>query len=194
MIVIDTYAKIHSKFAKDEAKCVKFNSSGKLNTRRLNKSDSRSENMVALKALANSTIEYNFRTSSGYMNANGEHQEFKRGGSWENGITLIPGAESDQSPDDNVYIITNSLLSPEGQATNTAYEAYGYAYFYELKQQGKDVNPFHKYKFVNGEEVWEPLTESLITVSSWVDTNIQLYDQIKKVEEQARYNYNSRLR
>lgn len=85
-------------------------------------------------------------------------------------------------------------MSPEGQATNTAYEAYGYAYFYELKQQGKDVNPFHKYKFVNGEEVWEPLTESLITVSSWVDTNIQLYDQIKKVEEQARYNYNSRLR
>ncbi len=177
-----------------EAKYVKFSSAGKLNTRRLNKSDSQSENMAALKALANSTIEYNFRTSSGYMNANGEHHEFKRGESWENGITLIPGAESDPSPDDNVYIITNSLLSPEGQVTNTAHEAYGHAYFYELQQQGKDVNPFHKYESANGEEVFDELTGFTVTVATRIDTNIQLYNQIKKVEEQARYNYNSRLR
>ncbi|MBO5193795.1 MAG: hypothetical protein J6B62_02750 [Bacteroidales bacterium] len=185
---------ITNTLTEDEAKYVKFNSAGKLNTRRLNKSDSQSENMVALKALANSTIEYNFRTSSGYMGANGEHQEFKRGESWENGITLIPGAESDPSPDDNVYIITNSFLSPEGQVTNTAHEAYGHAYFYELQQQGKDVNPFHKHKSANGEEVFDELTGFTVTVATRIDTNIQLYEQIKMVEEQARYNYNSRLR
>ena len=180
---------------KEEAKYVKFNSDGKLNTRRLNKSDSQSENMTALKSLANSDISYNFQTSTGYPDANGEHKEFKNGKeNWENGITLIPDAESDPSPDGNVYIITNSSLSAEDQASNAAHEAYGHAYFYELQQQGHDVNPFHKHKSVNGDEIYDEFTGLTVTASVRIDMNVQLDEQIKKVEKQARNNYKSRMR
>ena len=180
---------------KEEAKYVKFNSDGKLNTRRLNKSDSQSENMTALKSLANSDVNYNFQTSTGYPDTNGEHKDFKNGKeNWENGITLIPGAESDPSPDGNVYIITNSFLSAEDQASNAAHEAYGHAYFYELQQQGHDLNPFHKYRYVNGDEVYDEFTGMTVTAAVQIDKNIQLDEQIKKVEKQARNNYKSRMR
>ncbi len=177
----------------DEAKYVKFNADGKLNTRKLNKSDSQSENMSALKALANSDIKYNFQTSTSYPE-NGEEKEFKRGESREYGITLIPGAESNPSPDDNVYIITDLLLSPEKQAMNTAHEAYGHAYFYELRQQGNNVNPFHQHKSVNGKEVFDESVGFTVTVAERIDTNTRLHKQIEKVVNQAYNNYNSRSR
>lgn len=56
------------------------------------------------------------------------------------------------------------------------------------------MNPFHKHKSVNGDEVYDEFTGMTVTASVRVDTNIQLDKQIKKVEKQARNNYNSRLR
>lgn len=107
---------------------------------------------------------------------------------WENGVTLIPGAEEDPSPDNNVHIITNSSLSPETQITNTAHEAYGHAYFYELKRQGYGVNPFHKHISVPGEAFFDSESGLLLTPSIRVDANTQLDKQIRKVVEETLEN------
>ncbi|WP_336595670.1 hypothetical protein [Bacteroides acidifaciens] len=56
------------------------------------------------------------------------------------------------------------------------------------------MNPFHKYRYVNGDEVYDEFTGMTVTASVRVDTNIQLDKQIKKVEKQARNNYKSRMR
>ena len=40
------------------------------------------------------------------------------------GITNLPNAENDPSPDENVYIFTASFLDERTQARNTAHEGY----------------------------------------------------------------------
>ena len=60
------------------------------------------------------------------------------------GVTLMPGAIEEPSPDENVHISVSSFLSPIDQVHNTAHEAYGHAYFYELKKQGYVIDPFHR--------------------------------------------------
>ena len=175
----------------DEAKYVKF-VDGVLDNDLLNKSKSSSENMVALKTLSKSDISYVFATSSEYS-SNGETKSLvgddKNG---TKGITLIPGAKMDPSPNENVYIFTSEFLSLERQASNTAHEGYGHAYFYELKRQGHDVNPYHQYKSILLPPEFDPELGIEITPFGREDTNLNLKNQIQTVEKQAVLNYNSR--
>ena len=190
---------IKNTLTKEEAKYVKFNKKGQLNTRKLNKSKSTSENITALKELANSETTYIFSTQEEYTDGKGETEELTDNPSkGAVGVTLIPGASEDPSPDNNVHVITSSKLSKEKQASNTAHEGYGHAYFYELRKQGDGVspNPFHKYKyeFKYGPEEWyEPartFIPSLIAIRR--ETNTKLGKQIKIVEQQAINNFRSR--
>ncbi len=174
--------------SEEEAKYVKFKPSGELKRSKLNRSKSKSENMTALKALSNSKISYVFSIGTKYTSKE-KTADFVTKAEFVKGITLIPNAVVDSSPDNNVYIITNSELSEQDQVLNVAHEAYGHAYFYELQQQGYDVNPFHDFKSVNGEEIWLPEFQFYITASARVDTNKQLVEQINNVTKQALENY-----
>jgi hypothetical protein len=97
----------------------------------LNKNKSDSKNFKALQSLANSGTNYIYQVASEYKNANSDTPRPLVAGDGKSGtygVTLIPGAKSDPSPDNNVYIITSSNLSEKSQAENTAHEGYGHAY------------------------------------------------------------------
>ena len=174
----------------EEAEYVRF-ADGELDTDRLNECTSESENMVALKTLANSDVSYIISSGS-----EAKHKEgvLKFNNSDIIGITLMPNIGAYQSPDDNVYIITYSPLSAEHQATNVAHEAYGHAYFYELKKQGFDVNPLHDQKNNGVVQEIDPETGLNEYVLVRIETNNKLKERIKLVEDQARQNYRSRIR
>ena len=70
----------------------------------------------------------------------------------------------------------------EIQVMNTAHEAYGHAYFYDLKQQGQDVNVNHKYATELDKDG---------QCCMFVPSNHALENQILKVTNQARFNYQS---
>lgn len=109
------------------------------------------------------------------------------------GVTLLPGAENDRSPDDDVYVYTSEFLSEERQAENTAHEGYGHAYFYELNKQGDtDANPNHQHE-ATLEEV-NPDAESYFKryAIGRRDANTRLDKQIKAREKEAVDNFNSR--
>ena len=175
----------------DEAKYVKF-VNGVLDNDLLNKSESNSENMIALKALSNSDISYVFATGSEYT-SNGEPKKLVGDDkSGTKGITLIPGAETDPSPDNSVYIFTSEALSKERQASNTAHEGYGHAYFYELQRQGQDVDPYHHYIPILLPPEYDAELGMEVPVLGRQETNIKLQKQIQVVEKQAMVNYKSR--
>ena len=175
-----------------EAKCVEFDENGVLNDRRLQRCKSTSENITALKTLSHSDIEYHFlvaeKTHSGTpfstYNKNGEGYMF-------NGVTEFPGVSIDPSPDNNVWILTSSLLDGESAAMNTAHEGYGHAFFYELQRQGQDVNPFHDYEFYQ-KIIYDENGEITGITISCRDANVLLDQQIEKTTLQAKINYNSR--
>ncbi len=183
---------IRNTLTKDEARFVRFNKNGQLDTKRLNKSKSTSENMVALKDLANSETKYVFSTASEYSSK--EKSELLVGDNCNGtkGVTLIPGAEVDPSPDNKVHIITSNKLSAEKQASNTAHEGYAHAYFYELQQQGHDVNPFHDYQSVLLGTEWNSEFNINVPILGRDDKNEKLVKQIKTVEDQAIRNFRSR--
>lgn len=105
------------------------------------------------------------------------------------GVTMMPRAEIDPSPDDNVYVITADFLKGEKKASNAAHELFGHAYFYELKRLGKDVNPNHT--FGNTGETRVEYVEGLgnLDVAIFGRTNTLLENQIKKVENEAIINF-----
>lgn len=61
--------------------------------------------------------------------------------------------------------------------------------FYEQFRKGKNVNPFHKYKSVPGDEEWCEETQSYITINERVDTNTPLFKQIKLSVEEVERKY-----
>ena len=175
----------------DEAKYVKF-VNGVLDNDLLNKSESNSENMIALKALSNSDISYVFATGSEYT-SNGEPKKLVGDDkSGTKGITLIRGAETDPSPDNSVYIFTSEALSKERQASNTAHEGYGHAYFYELQRQGQDVDPYQHYIPILLPPEYDAELGMEVPVLGRQETNIKVQKQIQVVEKQAMVNYKSR--
>ena len=149
----------------NEASYIRF-IDGVLDQDRLNKSSSSSENMVALKALSNSNVSYIFNVCAGYE-SQGEFISFSETGMA--GITLIPNAENDLSPDNNVYILTHNGINAGHQVTNTAHEGYGHAYFYELKHQGFDVNPLHTRALIGFEMEFDTEFGIEIPVNIWRD-------------------------
>jgi RHS repeat-associated protein len=173
---------IKNTLTKQEAKFVRFDGNGRLDEKRLSKSKSDSENMTALKTLAKSETLYKFSVAEKDLQGAAFHDKGE-GKNFYYGVTQMPNNEDKPSPDNDVYIITWNKLSEEKQVENTAHEAYGHAYFYELKQQGQNVNVNHTRTAELNEN-----GECCIFVPS----NHALENQIKKVTNQARTNYQSR--
>ena len=116
-----------------DAKFVIFDSLGYLDMIMLNDCQSQSSNFQALKALANSEIEYHVEVT--YSDGNGtSFTDGKQNGGINEykGITELPGALLNASPNQNVYVKTSLLLDDFQQVKNTAHELFGHAYFYEL--------------------------------------------------------------
>ena len=186
---------IKNTLTKSEARFVKFNKNGGLKTNKLNRSKSTSENMTALKELASSETNYIFSVAGEDINGS---KFFEKGSDPENsynffyGVTNIPGAENDPSPNDNVYIFTASFLDKKKQTSNTAHEGYGHAYFYELKQQGRNLDPYHRPVGVLLGTEWNEEFKMDMPVIGSRDSNIKLNTKIKTVEQEALKNYRSR--
>jgi len=187
VVVLDEASKqnILNTLTKNETRFVKFDKNGILNVRRLNKSKSESENMTALKSLANSETKYKFKVTS---------QDHKGNSFVDNdskysyhGVTEMPGAELNPSPDKDVWVLVSDHRAGADAAETTAHEAYGHAYFYELEKQGKEVNPNHTYRSEISNE-----TNSMEINLIGVPSNTALENQIKLVSEQARRNFKSR--
>ena len=136
VVAMDENAKrnIKNTLTKSEAKYVKFNKDGTLNTDKLNKSKSMSENMKALKAEANSDVKYKYAVTDKDHSGRSFSEE---SGKMYRGVTEMPGAENNASPDKDVWVLTSSLASEKLQAKNTAHEGFGHGYIYE---QTRDVD------------------------------------------------------
>ena len=168
----------------DEAKYVCFDSNGVLDTKKLNMSKSTSENMVALKTLANSDIIYSFLISDKDHSGTSYFDDSAIGGTTE-----MPNAVSNPSPDKEVYCIIGNLLDERQQVITTAHEGYGHAYLYEIT---RDVNSAsHTYRS-EGRMIWDDEFQinSLETVK--VPTNHFLEKQIEITTKQAGINYDKR--
>jgi RHS repeat-associated protein len=167
---------------KDEAIYIRFKKDGTLDVKRLMKSKSTSENMLALKELAKSDTKYIFSVADKDLEGNdffdkGDGKNFYRG------VTSIPGNKTSPSPDNDVHIIIYSKLSDEEQAITTAHEAFGHGFFNELKKQNENINVNHTYRTELDEN-----GQCCVGVAS----NHALENQILKVENQARTNFKSR--
>ncbi|MBO5444047.1 MAG: RHS repeat-associated core domain-containing protein, partial [Muribaculaceae bacterium] len=179
--------------SEDEERFVKF-VDGKIDANLLNQCESTSENMTALKTVVNSEINFYVTTASEYT-TNGQTKKFKESSDKGTvGVTLIPGAREEPSPDNNVHIYVNSQMPEINQTATTAHELYGHGYFYALKSKGLDVNPFHhaeniKESYFFNEEL--NLYEFVLTRN---ERNEKLDEQIKLVSTQVIKNYINRER
>lgn len=185
VVATDENAKrnIKNDLTKAEIRYVQFNKDGTLNTNRLNKSKSMSENMKALKSLANSEIKYKYAVTDKDHSGKSFSEEQ---GKLYRGVTEMPGAKNNPSPDNDVWILTSSFASEKMQAKNTAHEANGHGFIYE---QTRDVlKASHTYSSAYSEE-WDSELKAVITVSTRVATNVPLEKQIKAVEKEALQNY-----
>ena len=148
--------------------------------------------MTALKTLANSDVKYNFVVAT----ADGEGNNFydKGNGNFYYGITMMPNSEGAPSaPDGNVWVYTASFLSEEKQAENTAHEGYAHALFYEKSRTDNSYDPFHRH-VTQGSVVWNEELNMNEFVSTRIDSNTRLDQQIKKVVTQTRTNYGKRTK
>ena len=174
-----------------EARYVKFKKDGTLNTRKLNKSKSKSDNMTALKTLANSDVKYNFVVSK----QDGEGVSFydNGNGSFYLGQTEFPNDEgAPQGKDGNVWIYTANFLSEGEQAENVAHEGYGHAFFYEKSRKDSSYDPFHRHENQPGPMEWDSEFNVPVYTMRRVDANTKLKEQIDRVTNQARVNYDKR--
>ena len=177
---------------KSESQYIRFDRKGLLDVSLLSQSNSTSENFTALSTLANSEINYIFAVSDRDVNGS---EFFEKGSDANNpnnfsyGVTNLPGAENDPSPDNNVYIYTASFLDEKIQARNTAHEGYGHAYFFELKKSDESINPSHTKGVVGTGSEYDSYTKKNVPYFIFGNTNKKLEEQIKKVEQQAIENY-----
>lgn len=177
---------IRNTLPKEARQYVQLNEQGTINKELLSQCSIESCNIEALKALVNSDVVFEYSIDAAYYGNlfydNGD-------GNFCYGVTMMPRAEIDPSPDDNVYVITADFLKGEKKASNAAHELFGHAYFYELKRLGKDVNPNHT--FGNTGETRVEYVEGLgnLDVAIFGRTNTLLENQIKKVENEAIINF-----
>lgn len=108
------------------------------------------------------------------------------------GTTMIPGAAVEPSYDNDVHIFTSSKLSKERMVENTAHELYGHGYFYELQQQGVDVNPYHLKTTIDYHMEYDDEFKMYIPVLTAGRVNELLERQIQNVSRQALYNFRNR--
>ena len=182
---------IKSTLTKQEAKFVRFNTDGTLDTKRLNKYKGKSDNITALKTLANSDIKYKFKVAGKDDSGDAFFEGTKE---YPNnnyrGVTEVPEAASNPSPDKDVWIVVGNVSSDQEQTITTAHEAYGHAYFYDL-QQTTDPSINYNHTFISkGESVWDEQEKMNVYQTTKVPTNTKLEKQIKKVENESKHNYN----
>lgn len=178
----------------EEAQFVKFNDDGVIDADMLNQSTSNSEIMEALRTVVNSETSYYIATASQYS-SKGRTRELKEHGKvGTSGVTLMPNAKTEPSPDSNVYIYTSNRIPIIQQVENLTHELYGHGYFYELYSKGFDVNPFHDYRSVMVEGDLIPDCSIPDCVSIRVDFNTKLDNQINIVTSMGKRNYKSRIR
>ncbi len=179
----------------EEANHIRFDANGLLDVNLMMSYQSTSNNYSALLTLAKSEQNFIFAVSD--KDINGE-PFYKEGTNVQNpnnyfyGVTNIPGAENNPSPDSNVYIFTASFLSDELQVRNTAHEGYGHAYFYELSKTDASINPFHTSENVKVEYEFDEATGMEIPTLYFRKDNEKLEQQINKVEYEAIKNFHSR--
>ena len=178
-----------------ESQYVQFDGDGTLNQALLNQYKGISENFIALKALSNSSTNYIFSVSNKDINGKlfyekGDLSESPNNFSY--GVTNLPNAKNDSSPDKNVYIYTASFLDERTQARNTAHEGYGHAYFYELSKKDASINPNHTFAIVGERMEYDPGLKMNIPVFIWGKNNSKLEYQIEIVERQALKNYDEK--
>ena len=183
---------ITNTLSKEESQYIRFDNKGMLDVSLLNQYKGSSENFTALQVLANSETNYVFAVSNDDINGN---RFFEKGSDPSNpnnysyGVTNMPGAEYDPSPDNNVYVFTASFLDEKTQARNTAHEAYAHAYFFELSKSDPSINPNHTKGVVGTGYEYDPYLKRNEAYLIFGNTNTKLEDQIKNVEQQAIKNY-----
>jgi len=202
VIAMDENAKrnIKNTLTKSEARYVKFNKSGTLNTNKLNKSKSMSENMKALKAEANSDVKYKYAVTDKDHSGKSFSEE---SGKMYRGVTEMPDAKNNASPDKDVWILTSSFASEKLQARNTAHEGFGHALIYEIT---KDTNKAsHHYQSASniytptlnfgtkmqGDYIQSYSFKMFDYTTITVDANILLNIQINNVQNETINNYES---
>jgi len=202
VVAMDENAKrnIRNTLTKSEAKYVKFNKDGTLNTGKLNKSKSMSENMKALKAEANSDVKYKYAVTDKDHSGKSFSEE---SGKMYRGVTEMPGAENNASPDKDVWVLTSSVASEKLQAKNTAHEGFGHGYMYE---QTRDVNKA-SHQSQTSTNIYSPtlnfgtkMQGDYIQSYSYpmmdyetitIDGNLLLQIQINNVQNETEKNYES---
>jgi len=106
------------------------------------------------------------------------------------GVTEMPGAENDPSPDNNVYIRVFRILSPIQQAKTTAHEAYGHAYLFDVTKEITDKvsSASHQYTHIDTFE-WDPEWNCKGIVSTNIPISTTLENRIKEVVTETMINY-----
>ena len=174
---------------------VQFDKNGVLNHRLLSKYEGSSDNFSALKTLSESSTNYLFNVSDKDINGKaffekGTNRDYPN--NYLYGITNLPNAENDPSPDENVYIFTASFLDERTQAKNTAHEGYGHAYFYELSKKDPSINPNHTLGKIGIQKEYDSELKMEIEFPVFGKTNTRLERQISTVEQQVLKNYDEK--
>ena len=128
----------------EEAEYIQFDENGVINVDLINKCNSTSENFLSIKQLALSEDNYYvFKVADKDHKGEAFYDNTNSGGDFHRGVTKIPGAKIDPSPDNNIYILVGACLSPEQQVMTTAHEAYGHGYLYDIT--GSFIAASHKF-------------------------------------------------
>ena len=191
-VVADKQSQSNIKYtlSKKEAKYVNFDKNGRLNDKLLQKCNSTSRNINALKALSKSVSRrYNFQvaekdqTGRMYYDKNDEEHFYR-------GTTEFPNAANNPSPDENIYVIVGSVLSTLQQVKTTAHEAYGHAYIYETNGQNTE-DACHSDTTELGESYYDEELEMEVPTFDLIPSNHKLEEQIDAVVNEAEQNYKS---
>ena len=176
----------------EEAEYIQFDENGVINVDLINKCSSTSENFLSLKQLALSENNYYvFKVADKDHKGEAFYDNTNNGGGFHRGVTEMPGAKIDPSPDNNIYILVGACLSLEQQVMTTAHEAYGHGYLYDIT--GSFIAASHKYMPEVGME-WDEVSKKESYMLILVDTNKTLADRINIVVNQAKNNYEKRIK
>ncbi len=176
----------------EEAEYIQFDENGVINVDLINKCNSTSENFLSIKQLALSEDNYYvFKVADKDHKGEAFYDNTNSGGDFHRGVTEMLEAQIDPSPDNNIYILVGACLSPEQQVITTAHEAYGHGYLYDIT--GSFIAASHK--FVPGVRMeWDKELNKESYMLIRVDTNKTLADRINIVVNQAKYNYEKRIK
>ena len=180
--------------SEEELKYVSFDDNGFLDNSLIASYSGESILLTTIQTLAKSDLIYDFTLSDN----DGKNDFYEKGtngdpNNYYYGLTRIPGAIVDPSPDKNVHIYTARFLNPRERARNLGHELLGHGYFYELSRKDASVYPFHTFIKKDGKRIYDE--ECGIWVTELVleqDQDAPLERWIRRVEEQIYNNYDRR--